>query len=171
MCFIVQEKNVQKEGNCSQVARYTEDICSSELGALQTCFSGATIMPSIPANVDQHEMELIVTVWLNALPLLVPNPECVAVIRPFLCLHAFGLCDIEGAFHGPTMENCLQVRDITCPSVWTRAVDFLGPGVLPECEFLPNITEECTGKTFSTITIGSNSASLVFNGNIFSSSY
>ncbi len=143
---------MSEKANCSQVANYSGDICRDELASLQACYSGAASTPallSIPASTDQAVSELKAVVWLNALPLLAPSQECIERLRPFFCLHAFELCDAKGMLHIPTMEDCQEVRDILCPSVWTRATEFLGNGILPYCEGLPNITEECTGRLFN----------------------
>ncbi len=40
--------------------------------------------------------------------------------------------------------DCLQLRDGVCSMEWEMAVAFLGVGVLPVCENLPDITDNCT---------------------------
>lgn len=142
---------VEEVTNCSEVVDYSEDICQDELQMLQTCFSGddlSSLPPpvTIPATPDQPTNELKAMVWLGALTLLTPTQECVEKLRPFLCLHIFGLCDAVGRFHSPTREDCLEIRDTLCPSAWSRAVEFLEPNRLPDCESLPEASEECVSK-------------------------
>ena len=80
---------------------------------------------------------------MNGIAFLNPSPQCREVILPFLCLFVFKLCDLDSHFHNSLREDCLEIRDDICAEEWLSAVNFLGDRVLPICEDLPDITDEC----------------------------
>jgi hypothetical protein len=135
--------------SCLQVEFYTGDICEEPLTMLQTCFSGVTTPPpalDIPSTVDQETGERNALNLVNGLPLLNPSPQCREAIIPFLCLYTFTLCDSSNNLHTILREDCLELRDDICAEEWIQAVGFLGNGVLPVCEDLPDGVDECSGK-------------------------
>lgn len=124
---------------------YSGEVCRNELMSLQACFSGVQASLTVPSTINQKQGENDATQLLTNLPLLRPGPECEVSIRPFLCLHIFGLCDTERNYHTTLRAACAELRDNKCVSEWAMAVQFLPPGSLPVCENLPNVTEECIG--------------------------
>ena len=83
---------------------------------------------------------------MNGLSFLSPSLECREAILPFLCLSIFSLCDSNNNLHTILKEDCLELRNDICAEEWSEAVGFLGEGVLPVCEDLPDDTDECTGE-------------------------
>ena len=83
---------------------------------------------------------------VRGLSFLSPSPQCREGIMPFLCLYIFTLCDSSNNLHTTSRDDCLELRDNICAEEWSQAVGFLGPGVLPLCGDLPDITDECIGK-------------------------
>lgn len=133
---------------CSQVQLYTGTFCRDVLPSLQTCFSGVTSPPAalnIPSLVDQEAGEAIAARLLGGLASLGPSQECREPIIPFICLSIFGLCDVNNRFHSILMDDCLELRDNLCPNEWIGATRVF-PGLLPICENLPDITDDCVGK-------------------------
>ncbi len=134
--------------SCEEAVPYSGEICTELFTSLQTCYSGASSPPpalNIPSAVDQQQGENTAVQLLNGLVLLNPSPECSEQIRPFLCLHIFGLCDTSGNLHTTLREECLRLRDSVCSSEWTTAMSLLPLGTLPVCEDLPDADEECAG--------------------------
>ena len=101
---------------------------------------------NIPSLVDQETGERNAMALINGLSFLDPSPECREAIMPFLCLFIFSLCDSRNNLHSILRNNCLELRDDICLDEWSQAVGFLGEGVLPVCEDLPDAVDECTGK-------------------------
>ena len=83
---------------------------------------------------------------VNGLSLANPSEECFEAIIPFLCLALFPLCDSDNNLRTILREDCLSLRDDICVEIWRGATQILGPGVLPICEELPDISRECIGK-------------------------
>jgi hypothetical protein len=140
--------NISSE-SCLQVKVYAGDVCRETLTKLQTCFSGVTTPPpalNIPSTVDQETGEGNALNLVNGLPLLNPSPQCREAIMPFLCLYTFTLCDSSNNLHTILREDCLGLRDDICAEEWIQAVGFLGNGILPICENLPDGVDECSGK-------------------------
>ena len=134
--------------SCQTVAPYSGEICAEFLTPLQACFSD-TSPPAplnIPSAVDQQQGETDAIRLLNGLFFLNPSPECLETVRPFLCLHVFGLCDSRDNFHTTLREECLRLRDGVCSAEWIAAMSLLPPEALPVCEDLQDSTEECIGK-------------------------
>ena len=131
------------------MAAYSGEVCREVFSSLQTCFSGEMSPPpalNIPSLVDQEAGERDAMNLVNGLSFLNPSPQCREAIIPFLCLYIFTLCDSSNNLHTTLREDCLELRDNICAEEWSQAVGFLGPGVLPLCEDLPDITDECIGK-------------------------
>ena len=126
------------------VALYSGELCKAELMSLQECFSGTASPLTIPSSLDQQQGETNISRLAVGLRLLSPSPECEMSIRPFLCLHVFGLCGSDTAHHTTTRQMCTELRDDLCVTEWSTAVGFLGVGVLPVCENLPDVTYDCT---------------------------
>ena len=128
---------------------YSGEVCRDELTSLQMCFSGVTSPPpalNIPSLVDQQTGERDAMNLVNGLSFLSPSQQCREAIVPFLCLSIFTLCDSSNRLHTILREDCLALRDDICADEWSQAVAFLGTEVLPVCEDLPDITDECIGK-------------------------
>ena len=133
---------------CEETAPYLGEECTELLLEIQTCYSdsGSPLPPlSIPASVDQQEGERSSVTLMSGLSFLNPTPECLERVRPFLCLHIFGLCDANGVHHTTLRGECVSLRDDVCSREWESAVRLLPPGTLPVCEDLPDVTDECTG--------------------------
>lgn len=121
----------------------------AELMSFQACFSVSSSLPTIPSTIDQQQVETDISRLLEALPLVRPSPDCERRIRPFLCLQVFGLCGSNGTHHTTSRETCTQLRDMICVREWNLAASFLGndgSDVLPVCESLPYIADECTAR-------------------------
>ena len=114
---------------------------------MQTCVSGEMSPLNIPSLNDQGTRERDAQNLIAGLNFLRPLPseECREAIMPFLCLFIFELCDSSGHLHTVLRADCLTLRDDVCADVWRQAAAFLGDGVLPVCEDLPDITVECIG--------------------------
>ena len=134
---------------CAETMPYSGEICSDLLLDLQTCFSGASLSTpalNIPVSVDQDEEESNSVQLFNGLSFINPSPECSEQVMPFLCLHIFGLCDVNGNHHTTLRDECINLRDNVCSSEWVTAMNFLPAETLPVCEDLPDVTDECIGK-------------------------
>ena len=146
-CSHCQVEVVNKtESGCTNVVAYSGEICREVFSSLQTCFSGEMSTSNIPFLVDQEAGERDTMNLVNGLSFLNPSPQCRDAIIPFLCLYIFTLCDSRNNLHTTSRDNCLELSDNICAEEWSQAVGFLGPGVLPLCEDLPDITNECIGK-------------------------
>ena len=131
---------------CLQVEAYNGTVCREAITSLQVCFSGVTAPLNIPSIADQEMGELEAMMLLGGLSFLNPSPQCREAIVPFFCLSIFGLCDADDSFHTILREDCVELRDDICADQWREAMGFLDPGVLPICEELPDISDECVGK-------------------------
>ena len=73
------------------------------------------------------------------------------MIKPFLCLSIFPLCDNEDNVHTILKETCVELRNRTCAREWIAATALLNSfnlQNLPVCEKLPDVSDECIGKIF-----------------------
>ena len=123
-------------------------VCRETLTSQQVCFSGATSSPTtliIPASIDQESNERKALQLLNGLTHLAPSEECLEAVKPFLCLTLFPFCDSDNGLNTISRKDCTSLRDDICEYVWKQATHFLGHGVLPICEKLPDISKECNG--------------------------
>jgi hypothetical protein len=148
----VRIENITESG-CTNVVSYSGETCREVFTSLQTCFSGeVSALPAlnIPSAVDQEMGERDALNLVNGLSFLNPSPQCREAIMPFLCLYTFTLCDSSNNLHTILREDCLELRDDICAEEWIQAVRFLGDGVLPICEDLVHVTEECIGQFSST---------------------
>ncbi len=146
--ILISQPRLSRNSTCEEAGPYSGQVCTDMFTSLQTCFSGASSPPpalSIPSVIDQQQGESYARQLMNNLPFLTPTRNCLERIRPFLCLHIFGLCDTSGNLHTTPRGECLRLRDSVCSSEWSRALSFLPPGTLPVCEDLPDMDEECTG--------------------------
>jgi hypothetical protein len=100
---------------------------------------------NIPSLTNQEEGERNARTLVNGLSFFSPSPECREAITPFLCLYIFTLCDSDNHLRTILREDCLELRENICADVWSLAVGVLPTGVLPVCENLLDITEECIG--------------------------
>ena len=140
----MQVETTVSNRDCSQVSEYSGEVCRDELASLQMCFSGVTSPLNIPLSIDQQTRENDAMSLVNGLSILSPSQQCSEAIMPFLCLSIFSLCDSSNTLHTILRQNCLDIRDYVCTREWSRAVAFLGDGVLPICEDLPDVIEDCT---------------------------
>ena len=144
-CMQVSESS---DDVCSQVSEYSGEVCGDELISLQMCFSDVTSPPpalNIPSSIDQQTGESTAISLVNGLPLLNPSQKCTEDIMPFLCLYIFSLCDSSNTLHTILRQDCLDIRDDVCAREWSQAIAFLGGGVLPVCEDLPDDITMCSG--------------------------
>ena len=142
----VSNDTVPLETQCTQVSEYSGEVCRDELMSLQICFSGVASPPpplNIPSSIDQQTEESDAMRLVNSLN---PSQQCSEAIMPFLCLYTFSLCDSSNTLHTILRQDCLDIRDDVCTREWSQAIAFLGDGVLPVCEDLPDVIENCTGK-------------------------
>ena len=131
---------------CSQVEPYSGEVCRDELVSLQLClFDTTASSPSlnIPTSISQDFSEEMAMLLVNGLSFLSPSEECLGELLPFLCLALFPLCDPDNNLRTISRADCLSLRDEICVDTWRMAVQFLGSGVLPICENLPDISNEC----------------------------
>ena len=140
----VNGRNHTQVSKCSTQETYSGLVCRDALSSWQMCFSGKAA-PSIPSLMDHTQVEHDAQMLLQALPILNPSPECAEKIEPFLCLYLFGLCDSDGVLHTLQRSDCLYLREDVCSREWDKTVQFLGASVLPVCENLPDITDDCIG--------------------------
>ena len=127
-----------------QVVSYSGEICRNELTSLYSCFSGeSTSLLLIPVSIPQESSETDAMLLVNGLIILTPSEECLAAIVPFLCLALFPLCGPDRNIYTIAREDCLSLRNEICVDTWRTAVQILGPGVLPICEELPDVSNEC----------------------------
>lgn len=154
--FLLQFKaSINNSEACAEVQPYVGQACADSLMSMQTCLSGPSSpfsAPNIPSAIDQQQREEEVVRFLNGLPFLEPTQECSDSIRPFLCHHFFGLCDFK-KFHMVKRQDCLRIREVVCPNVWTRALASLPAGTLPVCEDLDETDLECKSKKHNVIII------------------
>ena len=130
---------------CLDIAVYSGKVCRDVFTSLQMCFSGETSALSIPLIIDQETGEMNAMTLVNGLSFLNPSPQCREAMLPFLCLSIFQLCDSSKRLHTTLQEDCLILRDNICADEWSQAVGILGAEVLPVCEDLPDITDDCIG--------------------------
>ena len=136
--------NLSDPDICSKGTTLSDkDICRNEMMPLHNCLSGdgSEIIVPFTSNLQRSKQDLRALV--GGLPLLQPSPACEARVKPFLCLHVFGLCDSSGKYHTSLRRECTEIRDNICAKEWRKAVDLLGDDALPVCEDLPDVTEEC----------------------------
>ena len=130
---------------CLEVLPYAGEVCKDTLTSLQTCFSGEASTLNIPTIVDQETSEMDAQSLMSGLNFLQPTEECREAIVPFICLFTFKLCDSSSHLHTVLRADCLTLRDGICADEWRQAEGFLGDGVLPVCEDLPDNVAECVG--------------------------
>ena len=144
---LLQVASVNKTDKlCTEVLPYSGEVCMDTLMSLQTCFSGKASTLNIPSIVDQETGEMDAQSLMSGLNFLQPTEECREAIVPFICLFTFKLCDSSGHLHTVLRGDCLTIRDDVCADEWQQAVSFLGDGVLPICEDLPDNVAECVGE-------------------------
>ena len=125
---------------------YEREVCLGELTQWQQCFSPQSDAVYIPSNINQEEAEATAQRLLLGLSLLSPTPECVAAIRPFLCLYLFGVCDTDNRSYQVTQSSCIRLRDDVCAQEFVQAEEIVGQGMLPNCDDLLQQEEGCQGK-------------------------
>ena len=137
-----ENRGVVMSTNCSAVA-YTGEACRDELLAQQSCLMGRDIDGGeeihSPQTTSQVELEIQARQLLTVgLPLVQPSAECEAVLRPFLCLFMFGLCDSDsGQVYQPSFNECVTLTTETCAREWQTALTIFGQERLPDCGVLP----------------------------------
>ena len=100
----------------------------------------------LPSNVDQQKAEDSASLLLSGLLFLSPSQECVAAIKPFMCLYLFGSCDYQNQLRQVSRSDCVELRDELCPDQWKAAIRILGEGTLPDCSIIEEHEIECLGK-------------------------
>ena len=136
--------NAQYAG-CLEQSIYTGTICTEELRKWQMCFSGQqTNDVYVPSSVDQDEAESMANQLLTVLPILSPRPECVADIKPFMCLRLFGSCDANNQPRQVSQAECERLRDDVCAEPWRR-INSVQKGALPDCGTFEDQEIQCLG--------------------------
>ena len=131
---------------CSEPTNYEGTLCSEELRQWQQCFSGVqTTDVLIPSNVDQQKAEDSASLLLSGIQFLSPSQECVAAIKPFMCLYLFGSCDYQNQLRQVSRSDCVELRDELCPDQWKAAIMLRGEGALPDCSMFEDIESQCLG--------------------------
>ena len=114
---------------------YNGSICQEELLSMTRRYlSNVSEYPSVVTGKFQGNATSIL-----ALLDLYARPECSsnAQVRPFICLHFFGLCD-TGIFYQPCASQCKNIRDNICMDEWRRLASFVR---LPNCDDLELIND------------------------------
>ena len=139
---------------CLEHVVYSGATCRAELQAYQECFSAGSAGSNgdilIRSDINQETVETDAELLIESgLSFLNPSAECVAAIRPFLCLYLFGVCDSSSQLLQVSSSECVDLRDDICATEWSAAVGFLGPRSLPVCEDLPTqiADESCMNST------------------------
>ena len=131
---------------CSQMEPYSGEVCREELVSLQLCLFDATASSSalnIPTSISQDSSEEMAEILVNGLSFLNPSEKCLGAILPFLCLALFPLCDPDNNLRTISRADCLSLRDEICVDTLRMAELFVQARVLPTCEDLPDISNEC----------------------------
>ena len=137
---------------CATPIEYTGSVCQQELESLTTCLLGESERGSAhPLIITESNLEAAETVQSfidNSRSGLV-SPACAAEVKPFLCLHLFGLCSATGGVsYQPTACHCKDLRDNVCADEW-RLVEMIqdilsGFPALPNCDVeFPDSNETC----------------------------
>ena len=62
------------------------------------------------------------------------SEECLSVVVPFLCHHAYPPCDGNNSIQLLTQEQCINIRDSVCVSEWRFVMATELGSLLPVCE-------------------------------------
>ena len=120
---------------CATPIEYTGTVCQEELESLKRCLLGEGDRESAhPLIITENNLEAARTVLSSDLV----SPACAAEVKPFLCLHLFGLCNATGGVpYQPTACHCRNLRDNICANEW-RLVEMIQPilnfPALPNCD-------------------------------------
>ena len=119
---------------CATPIEYTGTVCQAELKSLETCLLRESNRESAhPLIITENNIEAAETVLYSELI----SPACAAEVKPFLCLHLFGLCSaIGGVSYQPTACHCRNLRDNICANEW-RLVEMI-QRILSDFPPLPN---------------------------------
>ena len=100
---------------CATPIKYTGTVCQGELESLKTCLSDReSVHPLIITENNLDAAKTVLSYIDNARSDLV-SPTCAAEVKPFLCLHLFGLCSATGGVsYQPTACHCRNLRDNIC---------------------------------------------------------
>ena len=132
---------------CAEPRLYEQTVCFEELREWQQCFSGSQANQIyLPSSVDQTEAEERASSLLLGLSFLSPSDECVAAIKPFMCLYLFGSCDVNNQPRTVSQADCVRLRDELCTEQWIRGNEILGEGTLPDCSTFGEYDTQCVGK-------------------------
>ena len=126
---------------CATPMEYTEGVCQQELESLKTCLLEESDRESVnPLMITENNLEAAKTIlsFIDNRPDLV-SPACAVEVKPFLCLHLFGLCSATGGVsYQPTACHCRNLRDNVCANEWKLVEmiqDFLSDFPdLPNCD-------------------------------------
>ena len=119
---------------CATPIEYTGTVCQEELKSLKTCLFGDSDRESAhPLIITENNLEIAKIVLSSDLV----SPVCAAEVKPFLCLHLFGLCSATGGVsYQPTACHCRNLRDNICADEW-RLVEMI-QHILSNFPVLPN---------------------------------
>ena len=119
-----------EERVCAAPATYTGTTCQEELQSIKNCLlsNDESSHPLVATESGLKDAEsALATVARYA------SHTCAVEVKPFLCLHFFGLCDpYSGVSYQPTASQCKKLRDQICSTEWQFAVAF--GLVLPDCD-------------------------------------
>ena len=119
---------------CTTPIEYTGIVCQEELRSLTTCLLRESDREiAHPLIITENNLEVAKTVLSSDLI----SPACAVEVKPFLCLHLFGLCSaIGGVSYQPTACHCRNLRDNICANEW-RLVEMI-QRILSDFPPLPN---------------------------------
>ncbi len=125
---------------CAQTEVYHGDVCREALQDVQSCLMGDQGDGNIyiPASGSQDAIESEAQTLIAALPLLQPSQGCEEAIVPFLCLHMFRLCGMNGSLHQLSSQQCSDVTGNICATEYPAVEAFVGTERLPDCTSLPD---------------------------------
>ena len=171
-CDILREYYIGDEGRgqqsmtCATPIEYTGSVCQQELESLKTCLLEESDRESVnPLIITENNLEAAKTIlsFIDNRPDLV-SPACAVEVKPFLCLHLFGLCSATGGVsYQPTACHCRNLRDNVCADEW-RLVEMI-QDVLSDFPALPNCDTEfsdtCNNKLYFDTDDGSGESGMI----------
>ena len=139
---------------CATPFEYTGTVCQEELKSLKTCLLGESDRESAhPLIITENNLEAAKTIlsYIDNTRSEFVSPVCAAEVKPFLCLHLFGLCSAtRGVSYQPTACHCRNLRDNICADEW-RLVEMIQHiysnfPALPNCDNKPCYTDNGSGE-------------------------
>lgn len=119
---------------CAAPNRYEGTICQEELRSLKKYLFGDNESVYPHTNKDNSRILPISAIYNYISDIVMESPACSAEVKPFLCLHLFGLCDAtEGVSYQPSACYCRNLKNNVCADEW-KEVKKNYPRLLPDCD-------------------------------------